>query len=257
MTTHVLEREIFFAPRVLKSHALWKYPLPEKNAYLPSLLLAIVLHAAVLLGGGAVFVKPAEYAIDATDGGMEIYMVAALPEAPSEGAAVPVVQPPVSSEKKPEMEIPVPEPVQAGEEELQEKEKKPNFVSQDREHTGDGSSSVPGESDTTFSSSGEASAESKPGYLKNPSPHYPAEAVSRGEEGLVLLSVTVDRSGRPRSVELKQSSGFTRLDKSALKAVKGWRFNPGKLGFIASESHLVIPIRFRIEDVLKSKIHSR
>lgn len=254
MTTHILEREVFFAPRVLKSHALWKYPLAEKKSYLPSLFLALVLHALVLLGGGAAFVKPAEYAIDATDGGMEIYMVAALPEAVPEGAAVPPVQQPVQPEKKPEMEIPAPEPVQAGEEKPQEKENTDTRVSEDREHVGDGSSPVPGESSTTFSSSGQASAEGKPGYLKNPPPHYPAESVSRGEEGLVLLSVTVDKTGRARSVELKQTSGFSLLDKSALKAVRGWKFNPGKLGFMASESNLVIPIRFRIEDALKSRM---
>ncbi len=254
MTTHVLEREVFFAPRVLKSHALWKYPLAEKKSYLPSFLLALALHAAVLLGGAAAFVKPAEYAIDATDGGMEIYMVAALPESAPSGAEVPEVQQPVQPEEKPEMEIPVPEPVQSGKEKIEEKDNKDTRVSEDKEHVGDGSSPVPGESSTTFSSSGQASAEGKPGYLKNPPPHYPAESVSRGEEGLVLLSVTVDKTGRARNVDLKQTSGFPLLDKSAIKAVKGWKFNPGKLGFVASESRLVIPIRFRIEDALKSRI---
>ncbi len=70
----------------------------------------------------------------------------------------------------------------------------------------------------------------------------------------MLLSVTVDKTGRARNVDLKQTSGFPLLDKSAIKAVKGWKFNPGKLGFVASESRLVIPIRFRIEDALKSRI---
>lgn len=254
MTTHLLEREVFLAPRVLKSHVLWKYPKKEKGFYGISFILAAVLHAVLFLGAGAAFVKPAEYAIDATDGGMEIYMVAALPETPPEGFTAVPVPVPVTPEERHEMETPVPDPVKAGEEQKQEKEIKDTRVSEDKEHVGDGSSAVPGESSTTFSSSGEASAEGKPGYLKNPPPHYPAESVSRREEGLVLLSVAVDRSGRPRSVELKQSSGYSRLDKSAIRAVKGWKFNPGKVGFMASDSRLVIPIRFRIEDALKSRL---
>ncbi len=250
MTTLMLEKETLVLPGCSGARKIsaWKNPAEEKRPYLLSFFLALAVHAFLFILGGAAFVKPAEYAIALTDGGMEISMIAALPEQTTQGIEVP---PPEAAEEKPEMEIPAPV-VQPGDETPVEKETPNTRVSEDPEHKGDGSSQEPGESSTTFFSAGEASAEGRPGYLKNPPPPYPREAVLKGQEGLVLLSVVVDKYGHSQSVELKQSSGFSLLDKAALKAVKKWKFNPGKMGFMATESKLVIPIRFRIEDALRA-----
>ena len=95
---------------------------------------------------------------------------------------------------------------------------------------------------------GGGSTDDRPGYLKNPAPPYPREALQQNQEGLVMLSVFVDRSGHAVDVNVKQSSGFPLLDESALKTVKKWKFSPGRMGFLSTESQLQVPIRFLLKN---------
>ncbi|WP_286185796.1 energy transducer TonB [Acidovorax cavernicola] len=60
----------------------------------------------------------------------------------------------------------------------------------------------------------------------NPNAPYPAESRTNGEQGTVLLRVRTTPDGLPASVEVKQSSGHARLDRSALETVRKWRFKP-------------------------------
>jgi protein TonB len=63
-------------------------------------------------------------------------------------------------------------------------------------------------------------------HLSNPQPEYPRASRQMGEEGTVVLRVLVSADGRAEQVEIKRSSGYDRLDQSALRAVRKWRFNP-------------------------------
>ncbi|VEB40143.1 TonB family C-terminal domain [Chromobacterium violaceum] len=62
------------------------------------------------------------------------------------------------------------------------------------------------------------------GYLNNPAPAYPTVSREEGEEGTVRLRVHVSAQGLPQEVSVQSSSGFPRLDRAALAAVKRWRF---------------------------------
>jgi protein TonB len=84
-------------------------------------------------------------------------------------------------------------------------------------------------------------------YLNNPAPNYPSISRRLGEQGLVLLNVQVTADGTADSVELKTSSGSTRLDEAALEAVKKWRFTPAKRGDQAVSASVVVPVRFSLE----------
>lgn len=84
--------------------------------------------------------------------------------------------------------------------------------------------------------------------LRNPKPPYPLLARRRGYEGRVLLSVLVRADGASGGVTLKQSSGHTMLDASALDTVRRWRFLPARRGATPVESRVVVPIVFRLED---------
>ncbi|GAA4005929.1 hypothetical protein GCM10022279_32460 [Comamonas faecalis] len=64
-------------------------------------------------------------------------------------------------------------------------------------------------------------------YLNNPPPVYPAVSRRLGEQGAVLLNVLIGTDGRVQKIEVKQSSGFDRLDRQALSTVSRWRFVPG------------------------------
>lgn len=57
---------------------------------------------------------------------------------------------------------------------------------------------------------------------------YPAMSKRLGEEGTVVLLLTVSEEGRVTEAKIDQSSGFERLDEAASKeAVRSWRFLPG------------------------------
>ena len=78
----------------------------------------------------------------------------------------------------------------------------------------------------------------------NPNPPYPAESRDRGEQGTTLLRVQTNPAGRPVAVEVQQSSGHMRLDRSAVETVWKWQFKP-----TADDGTVVwreVPMRFFI-----------
>jgi protein TonB len=85
-----------------------------------------------------------------------------------------------------------------------------------------------------------------PDYKLNPKPEYPMIARRNGYEGLALLRVLVLESGKVGKVELEKSSGYGILDKSAIEAVEGWIFVPGKRDGIPVSSWVTVPIRFQL-----------
>lgn len=65
---------------------------------------------------------------------------------------------------------------------------------------------------------------SKRGLVKQPT--YPKNALNEGKEGDVILRVLVFANGTIEGIELRQSSGDSRLDKSAQDYIrKEWHFN--------------------------------
>lgn len=84
-------------------------------------------------------------------------------------------------------------------------------------------------------------------YLQNPKPPYPPLSKRLGEQGKVIVRVLISADGQPRQAELKQSSGFERLDQAALTTVMKWRYVPGKRGGVAEEMWFNVPINFVLE----------
>ncbi|HXE37842.1 MAG TPA: energy transducer TonB [Azonexus sp.] len=84
-------------------------------------------------------------------------------------------------------------------------------------------------------------------YLKNPAPPYPPLSRRMGEEGKVILRVSVTPQGSADSVEIKTSSGSSRLDDAAQKTVRNWKFIPAKRGDLAVQSWVLVPIIFKLE----------
>ena len=63
---------------------------------------------------------------------------------------------------------------------------------------------------------------------ERPQPPYPKIALEQGQQGLVILSLSVDAAGLITSVEVKQSTGFPVLDRGALDFVRRhWTVPPG------------------------------
>lgn len=84
-------------------------------------------------------------------------------------------------------------------------------------------------------------------YLQNPKPAYPANSRRLGEQGKVIVRVLIGADGAAQKSEIRQSSGFDRLDQAALATVQRWRYVPGKRGGVPEAMWFSIPINFVLE----------
>jgi protein TonB len=82
---------------------------------------------------------------------------------------------------------------------------------------------------------------------KNSPPIYPRASKRLGEEGVVKVRLDISVVGTTTHATIIQTSGFDRLDKAALKAVKNWKFNPAIKGGRPVETSIDIPVRFNIQ----------
>ncbi len=85
-------------------------------------------------------------------------------------------------------------------------------------------------------------------YLDNPAPNYPPISRRNREAGRVLLHVFVEASGLPGKIEVRTSSGYERLDKSAIAAVSRWKFLPARQGKDAVAAWVLVPIDFSLQE---------
>ena len=77
-----------------------------------------------------------------------------------------------------------------------------------------------------------------------PMPDYPRQARSLGQEGLVVVRVTIDQTGRVESAVVRRSSGFASLDEAALNAARGTAFKPYQRNGIPLRAFADIPFNF-------------
>lgn len=81
----------------------------------------------------------------------------------------------------------------------------------------------------------------------NPAPVYPLIARRQGIEGQVILRLLVTPGGDPAEVTVRQSSGHAALDRSALEAVRRWRFRPALRGGRPVDAVIDLPVTFRLD----------
>ncbi|MEO7548359.1 MAG: TonB family protein [Ramlibacter sp.] len=84
-------------------------------------------------------------------------------------------------------------------------------------------------------------------YLQNPKPAYPPISKRLGEQGKVVVRVLISLDGVAQKAEIRQSSGFDRLDQAALATVQKWRYVPGKRAGVAEAMWFNVPINFVLE----------
>lgn len=85
-------------------------------------------------------------------------------------------------------------------------------------------------------------------------PSYPASAIRANHEGTVLLSVYVLETGRVGDVRIEQSSGYGKLDESAVREARKWRFRPGLRDGVPVAMWKQVPITFQLRDAERSPI---
>lgn len=81
-------------------------------------------------------------------------------------------------------------------------------------------------------------------YLNNPRPPYPALSKRLGETGKVVIRTFIGVDGSAQRAEIKQSSGFDRLDQAALATALKWRYVPGKRAGVAEAMWFDVPFNW-------------
>ena len=82
-------------------------------------------------------------------------------------------------------------------------------------------------------------------------PTYPPAEIRQEHEGTVLVSLQILADGRVGEVKLARSSGFPKLDESAMREAKRWRFIPGTSDGTPQAMWKQVPITFRLNQVTR------
>jgi protein TonB len=85
-------------------------------------------------------------------------------------------------------------------------------------------------------------------YLHNPPPDYPPMSRLRHESGTVVVRVLIGADGRAQAARIEKTSGYVRLDDSALTTARDrWRYRPGTRGGMPEAMWYDVPIQFILE----------
>lgn len=79
-------------------------------------------------------------------------------------------------------------------------------------------------------------------------PIYPASEIRAEHTGTVVLSLEVLPNGRVGEVRLLQSSGYAKLDQSALREARKWRFVPGSRDGVPVARWKQVPVTFELHN---------
>ena len=101
--------------------------------------------------------------------------------------------------------------------------------------------------DTALTSSSEPAEVSNLQVQHRTDPVYPPASRRAGEEGTTVLRVLVDERGRPGDVSIVQSSGFPRLDQSAVEAIRRWTFAAARNGSQTVRAYTTVRVSFRLD----------
>jgi protein TonB len=83
--------------------------------------------------------------------------------------------------------------------------------------------------------------------LSLPEPVYPILSRRRGEEGRVVIRVTISAQGAVRGAQVETSSSYSRLDRAALAAVNMAQFSPALEYGRPVESERIVAYKFELE----------
>jgi periplasmic protein TonB len=219
-----------------------------------SAAVALGVHACVLF---AWRVAPREPPLIEVEGdSVEIALVESAPSAPAAEAA-PEPPPPAREPPPPEpVPIPTPKPTEMVLPELPKATPAPKSAAPPkpaRSMSRSKPNAAPNA--TTRGTGGTATAGSgggatgagepagKPAFIARPAAAYPSESRAAGEQGVVILRITVNAGGRPTAVSVRSSSGYPRLDRAAVEG--GWRC---RVSNPVAGAQFDAPVRFNLRD---------
>jgi periplasmic protein TonB len=237
------------------------------------LLLSVLFHGTIILGGGVLLTHGPEFDMSRPAAGsavqaetIEVDLVIPPPPAPKVPEQV-LAESPDVLEQESEMSVPLPAPThpsptptsrptpvrtkRPAPPAMTASPVTPSVQQQSDASTTEGSQAQSftqprEESGRASDQSGNGTRNAEPDYLRNPPPVYPNDSRRAGEEGTVILKVRIDVSGAVEELSVRRSSGFSRLDSAAERAVRSWTFRPAYLAGIAVSSTVEVPVTFRL-----------
>lgn len=94
---------------------------------------------------------------------------------------------------------------------------------------------------------GAGDLDSPPTPVTKPPTLYPSALLKKGIGGRVLVSCTVEESGRVSATSIKQSSGHPELDQAAIRALVKWKFKPAAKAGRKIKATCVVPFSFEVK----------
>ena len=85
-----------------------------------------------------------------------------------------------------------------------------------------------------------------PSSMNNNPPEYPREALRAGVEGTVVLLISIDARGNVLDIKVERSSRNRDMDRNAVRAARGWRFNPAIENGTPVASTVRVPVDFTL-----------
>lgn len=226
------KRKAEVIPLVPRQQKLLDAPPPK--SFGSSIVLTLIIVAAAHLAVGWTLYRPPQVAITKADiPPMTVEFYRPPVEQPPEPPQPKEEPPPVVEKPKPIIKKEAPKPI---EKKPEPEPVVPEIVAPVPEPT------PPPPAPVLTKASADA------GYLRNPAPRYPDFAQTQGWEGTVILNVYVQADGKPKEIQIKQSSGRKILDSSAVQAVRRWSFVPAKLGDTPTASWVEVPIDFKLSN---------
>lgn len=88
-----------------------------------------------------------------------------------------------------------------------------------------------------------------PKFLKPPAkPKYPRLARRKKQQGTSIIRAKISKLGTVDEVRLHQTSGYRLLDKSAMKALRRWQFQPATQAGVTVTAWVQVPVKFQLEN---------
>jgi len=84
----------------------------------------------------------------------------------------------------------------------------------------------------------------KPRVVYQPAPIYPPELARKNMQGTVYVLFIVDKTGRTRDLKIQKST-HPAFNEPAIRAVKQWKFEPGKRKGQPVQFRMRVPITFQ------------
>jgi protein TonB len=96
------------------------------------------------------------------------------------------------------------------------------------------------------------SAIAPPRRIHHVKPVYPPESLRIGDEGAIVLELSVDASGAVDDIK-RLWSGCPRLEKAAFTAARQWRYEPVRRNGTPAPFKILVYVPFRLPPEVKSR----